>query len=93
MEKESIFGLECNQEIYSIHETDGIYLFNKLVTIKNRVHVQVQKITDNGIELLNFPMNQFLNEFVIHSEPIEIEITETPIVEETPKKKKKDDSR
>jgi len=69
-----ILELPKNTRLKSIFDTSEIvYIFEKLKSVDNIVHAFVQKIDDNNVSILHFPLNYFQNEFIIYVEqPSEI---------------------
>jgi hypothetical protein len=69
-----ILELPKNTRLRSIYDTsETVYTFEKLKSVNNIVHAFIQKIQENNIEIIKFPLNYFQNEFIIYFEqPSEI---------------------
>jgi hypothetical protein len=69
-----ILELPKNTRLRSIYDTsETVYTFEKLKSVNNIVHAFVQKIDENDVSVLHFPLNYFENEFIIYVEkPFEI---------------------
>lgn len=92
MELNSVLELPKNTRLRSIYDnSEAVYIFEKLKSVNNIVNAFVQKIGENNVEILKFPLNYFQNEFIIYVEEEEqkekLEIIEEPIVEKKPSKK------
>jgi hypothetical protein len=74
MTSNEILELPKNTRLSSIYDTsETVYIFEKLKSVNNIVHAFIQKIQENDIELIKFPLNYFQNEFIIYVEqPSEI---------------------
>lgn len=79
------------RSIYDNSET--VYIFDRLKSVNNIVNAFVQKIGENNVEILKFPLNYFQNEFIIYIEEEKkegLEIIENVIpikIEKSPSKK------
>lgn len=79
------------RSIYDNSET--VYIFDRLKSVNNIVNAFVQKIGENNVEILKFPLNYFQNEFIIYIEEEKKEELENienviPIkIEKSPSKK------
>jgi len=69
-----ILELPKNTRLRSIYDTsETVYIFEKLKSVNNIVHAFVQRIYENNVEIIKFPLNYFENEFTIYIEqPFEI---------------------
>lgn len=70
MNNVEILELPSDTRLQSIYdESNSVYLFKYHKSVNNILCAFVQKITDNGVEILTFPLNYFQNEFVKYVEP------------------------
>ena len=70
MNNTEILELPTNTRLSSIYDnSETIYLFQYHKSVNNILCAFVQKITENNVEILTFPLNYFQNEFVKYVEP------------------------
>lgn len=92
MQQHQVLELVFGQRLSSIYETNEnvIYTFEKLKVVNNILTVFVQKIDENNVENLKFPISYFQNEFVHYVEPIKVSenvVNEEVLIEEPVTKK------
>jgi len=79
MELNSVLELPKNTRLRSIYDnSEAVYIFEKLKSVNNIVNAFVQRIENNNVEIIKFPLNYFQNEFIVYIEEEQKEL-ETPV--------------